>query len=50
MPEDELPIKYLGIPLSIDYIHASHCTSLLNKVVMKLEGCDSDLLSTAGRA
>lgn len=45
-----LPIKYLGVLLSSDYIHISHHTLLLNKVFYKLEGWDSSLLSAVGRA
>lgn len=50
MEEDFLPIKYLGVPLSTDYVHANDCASLLNKVCKQIERWDSGLLSTAGRA
>lgn len=25
IPEKSLPVKYLGVPLTTEYIHASHC-------------------------
>lgn len=43
-------MKYLVVPLSSDYIHASHRTSLLNKMFMKFKSWDSELLFMAGRA
>lgn len=50
MSEDELPIEYLGVPLSVDYIHATHCAPLTNKALNRLQGWDSELLSTTSRA
>lgn len=38
MAGDSIPIKYLGVPLTTDYIYASHCTFLLNKVFVKFKG------------
>lgn len=50
MSEDSLPVKYLRVPLSIDYIHAADCVPLIFKVLSKIEGWANTLLSTAGRA
>lgn len=50
MNEDSLPVKYLGVPSSTDYIHASNYSPLMAKVYDKNERRDSTLLSTAGRA
>lgn len=38
MSEDTLPVKYLVVPLSIDYIHAVDCVPLAAKVFDKFEG------------
>lgn len=49
MPSNE-SVKYLGVPLLSDYIHAAHYLPPLKKISSKLEGWDSNLLSIAGRA
>lgn len=49
IPEDTLPTKYLGLPLSINYIKARDCSCLLEKCSGKMEGWVSKTLSFAGR-
>lgn len=50
MPEHDLPVKYLGVPFSVEYIHATHCLPPLHRISANLEGWDCNLLTTAGRA
>ena len=49
IPEETLPTKYLGLPLSINYIKARDCTALLDKCRVKIEGWAAKTLSFAGR-
>jgi len=49
VPLGHLPIKYLGLPLSQNYLKAKDFTPLLDKFKMKVEGWMSKLLSFAGR-
>lgn len=37
MLEENLPIKYLGVPLSSDYVNASQCVTLMQRMTTKLE-------------
>lgn len=48
--EYALPIKYLGVSLTYDYIYIAHCTPLLSKISCKLQGWESQLLTIAGQA
>lgn len=48
--EKELLVKYLGVPLSTDYIHAFHCSSPIQWISTKLEGWDIIFLTIAGHA
>lgn len=50
MTKVSLPVKYLGVPLSLDYINAAQCLLLLQIITIKLESWDSNLLSSAGSA
>lgn len=38
MIEDSLPIKYLGVPYCVDYIHASDCTFYETEFFHNLKG------------
>jgi len=49
IPERTLPVWYLGIPLSINYLKASHFPVLLNKCRGRMEGWTAQTLSFAGR-
>lgn len=50
IPKKNVLVKYPDIPLTSDYIHAAHYVPLLHKISSKLEGWDSKLLTTTGRA
>lgn len=47
--EGELPVKYLGVPLSSNKITDRECAKLIIKIRNKLQGWSSRLLSFAGR-
>jgi len=49
IPEGNLPTRYLGIHLSINYLKARHYSVLLDKCRMKIEGWAAHTLSFAGR-
>ncbi|KAJ6854078.1 uncharacterized protein M6B38_100930 [Iris pallida] len=45
----QLPVRYLGLPLTINYARYTDCQGLLLQVQSKLEGWQSQLLSFGGR-
>jgi len=45
VPEGRLPLKYPGIPLSINYLKARHYTRLLDNCREKVDGWMSKTLS-----
>lgn len=47
--EGNLPVKYLGLPLSINQINERDCSRLFDIIHGKLEGWSSKFLSLAGR-
>lgn len=47
--EGQLPVKYLGVPLSTNVITDRECGELVGKIRDKLNGWSSKLLSFAGR-
>jgi len=49
LTEGKLPIKYLGIPLSVNYLKATNFSGLIDKCKSKVEGWMSSNLSFASR-
>lgn len=47
--EGQLPIKYLGVPLSVNYLKHNNCNQLLDRILHKTQGWESKFLSLAGR-
>lgn len=47
--ESNLPVKYLGLPLSANQVDDQDCTRLLDIIQARFEGWASKLLSFAGR-
>src|SRR4051812_42616552 len=49
IPQGQLPIKYLGLPLSSNYIMAKDCKNLTDKFRFLCQGWQGKKLSMAGR-
>lgn len=49
MPEDNLPIKYLGLPLIRSRLSPHHCTPILEKIHKRLKGWATKRISYGGR-
>jgi hypothetical protein len=47
--EGQLPVKYLGLPLSTNQLSAKDCSKLIDIIQNKIENWSSRLLSIAGR-
>ena len=50
IPVDSFPAKYLGLPLSQNYLKAKDCIPLVDKFRRYVEGWMAKLLSFSGRA
>lgn len=48
--EEELPVRYLGVPLITTRLRASDCRSLVSRITSKMKSWTNKVLSYAGRA
>lgn len=49
MKEGKLPVKYLGVPLSHNYLKYNNCGDLFDKIRNRMAAWDCKLLSMAGK-
>lgn len=45
LQESQFSVKYLGVPLSSNYLHYPKCNNLFQKIMNKIDTWDSKLLS-----
>lgn len=49
LPHDDLPVKFLGVPLISSQLCINDCTPLINRIISRISSRTSLLLSLAGR-